>query len=412
MAYGQVGQYRGRVGFRVGANTARMAYQAAKHLYKNRESLKKAAKKLWTRKKRPVQGPVRKLGYQSRQNTQTRVGDPASTGNELTVYRGNVGRYPALKPNRLLKLMQAGMTSNIYRAQGITNFDTNTGFYQLANRQDLQASPFVNMPINIWDLSTFPNVSNTVGAGYGYYWAGSTAAANITQYPLLTQGPDGISGAGIHEYFSESSAGVNESIAGVRSHANKACHEWTNVKLNLYSARKRGTTFYIDFIRVKNELAHPIAADGANRTKKELFRTLQSPLIFSNLQQHNNKNLKDVQFVKRYKFYIPGGSADDLDTIGKIKEVNLFLKQGNVYNMAWESQDAQDALPHTQADGADYTNKAGPQDHPYHGSRLMMMIRAFSPERAAYSDFRYTQAEPLTEPSYDLIIRNKWTLPN
>jgi len=412
----QVGQFRGRGGLRATSNAARMAYQAAKYAYKNRDTLKKAVRKVFPNKKRKLQGPNRRLGYQSRQGTATRVAsDPASTGNELTVYRSNVGRYPALKPNRLLKLMQAGMTSTILRAQGITNFDTNVGFYPLANREDnnvVIASRLVNMPIHIWDLTTFPNISSQVLAGYGAYWSSSGTGASVITYALETQTPDG-STVGNY-YHPESSSGVQETAARPRPFAAKACHEWSQIKLNLYGARKRGTTFFIDFVRVKNELSHPIAADGANRSKKELFRTLQSPLIFSNLQQHNTKNLNQMQYVKRYKFYVPGGSADDLDLIGKIKEVKIFLKQGNVYKMDWESADNQDALPHAQADGSDYTDHAGPQDHPYHGSRLMMIIRAFSPERRVVTNFTSstTPADALTEPSYDLVIRNKWTLPN
>jgi len=412
MAYGTVGQYRGRQGMRVGGNVARMAYQAGKHLYKNRESLKKAAKKLFVRKNRPLQGPARKLGYQAKKRTTSivNVGDPASTGNELTVYRGSTGRYPSLKPNRMLKLVQAGMNTVTYRAQGLTNFDTSVGFYALANRQSLDAVPLVNTPIHIWDLTILPNVSSEVIAGRGYYWSSDSSAANIDTYSLPTQLPSGASSGSY--YHAESASGLAETSNNIN--ANKAMHQWSNIKLLLYGPRKRGTTFYIDFIRVKDELAHPIAGASSNKSKKEFFRTQQSSLIFSPLQQHNGRNNKAIQYVKRYKFYIPGGSADDLDTIGKVKEVSIFLKQANVYNLQWESADNQDALPHTQEDGADYTLKAGPQDHPYTGSRLMMMIRAFSPERRALATnvLGVAAADPLTEPSYDMVLRNKWMLPS
>ena len=402
-----VGQFRGRGPYRSTSNAARMAYTAAKYAYKNRDKIAKAVKKVFPNKKRKLQGPARKLGYQGRNTAATTVGSFAQTGNELSTYRRTVGRYPALKPNRLLKLMQAGMTSNILRAQGITNFDTNVGFYPLANRQD--QSGFVNMPINIWDLTSYLNTGPAI-AGHGYYWNGQTGAADVVSYSLRTQVPDGSSNpAGF--YYAESAGGFNETL-GSYANATKACHEWSDIRLNLYGARKRGTTFYVDIVRVKDHLAHPIAAAGTNASKKELFRTLQSPLIYSNLQQHNSKNMREMKFVKRYKVYVPGGSADDLDTIGKVKEVKIFLKQGCVYNMAWESTDGSDAIPHAQDDGLDYTQKSGPQNHPFTGSRLLMIVRAFSPERRVVAGFGTVDADPLTEPSYDLILRNKWMLPN
>lgn len=409
----RVGAYRGARRALLPAVGAAL-YQGGMYAYQNRKvagQIGAAARKLLSNKRRKVgpQRAARRFGQGSNGTTNVGSSDPALVGNEVSTYRSKVGRYPQLRPSRLLELVQAGMNSTVWRAQGLTNADTNVGFYPLANRQSLDLVPLVNLPVHVWDLSIFPNVNPEVQAGSGYYWTSDAAAANLTSFSLQTQTPSGATSGPY--YHAESAAGFAES--GTAPNATKACHEWSSVKLLLYGARKRGTRFYIDLVRVKNELAHPLAGSGVNKSKKDLFRSLQSNLIYSSLQQHNGRNMADVSFVKRYQFYVPGGSADDLDTIGKTKEVTVFYKSGRVYNMAWESSDAQEALPHTQADGADYTLKGGPQDHPRNAQRLLLIVRAFSPERrsVAAAVMGTEPADPLTEPSYDIVIRNKWMLP-
>jgi len=403
----RVGAYRPQRRTGTYMSAARGVYQAGKILYKNRQKIAAVAKKFVPNKRRKVQqGPARRLGYGGGAAT-TVVGSASGPGHELTTYRRSVGRYPPLRPNRLLQLVQAGMTQQIFRAQGLTNFDVNVGFYNLGNRINT-AQTAVLTPIHIWDLSIFENVSADIVAGRLYYWNGVTTSADIVSAPLPTQTSTGTTSL-LGYYQSESAAGVVEN--GTPPKASKAMHDWSQIKLNLYGARKRGTTFYVDVMRVTDTLAHPIVAAQGNRAKKDLFRTLQAPLVYSNLQSHNNKNLRAVKFVKRWKFYVPGGTADDLDTIGKVKEVSLFLKQGRVYNMMAESSDGTEALPHNHEDGLDYTLSAGPSNFPYHGSRLMLMIRAFAPERVVQNDFN-TPADPLIEPSYDLLLRNKFMLPN
>lgn len=346
----------------------------------------------------------------------------ATTGMEYTKTKHTVGRYPKLRPTRLLTLMQSGMTEAIYRHQGITNADTNVGYYPLGNRTDTTLGSR-HLPIHIHDLTTFPNNTTNVSTAYSFYWSDSTSGANLNRFSLPNQNPDGSRDG--NGYLDVESLSGGALVA--TPNAKKACHEWSDIRLLLYGARKRGTTFYIDFIRVKDEFANPISAASTDTSLKNLFRQWQSKLIYSSLQTFNGDMNKKIQFVKRFQYYIPGGSADDIDTIGKVKEVRIFLKQGNVYNLAWDTGNIADEIPHTQADGIDYTSSWTAANSPWHGSRLFMLIRAFAPEQLSNTSANWnasldamgnsgsgivmTAADPLTEPSYDVIIRNKWLLP-
>lgn len=362
-----------------------------------------------------VAGMVRKPAYRAGRRIYKAIGggDPAATGNELTVTKAKVGRYPKLRPQRLLKLMQAGMTDITFRFQGITNFDTNVGWFALANRSRADIVP-IAIPMHIYDLTSIPNIASDVSPGNYFTWSSNSSGAVCDRYTLADQNPDGSTNPSGY-WIVEKSSGVRSGTTTTPLHVSKACHEWSDIRMNLYGARKRGTTFYIDIVRFKEDFSNLFSASVSNKEYNDLVRTLQAPLVYSNLQSHNGRNLRNVQFVKRFKFYVPGGSADDLDTIGKVKEFRLFLKQGNVYNYEWQSLDSEERMPHAQEDGLDFTSNEGPQNFPKHSSRLFMLVRAFSPERTVIpngQDYSRYAADPLTEPSYDIVLRNKWLLPH
>lgn len=358
----------------------------------------------WRKPRRYASGP------RTITESEVKVGAESATGNELSTFTRNVGRFPRLTNNRLLKMMKAGMGEVILRAQGMTNQDTNVGFYPLANRQ--QVSGEVAVPLHVWDITTIPNYTVTGDQPVHVpYWASTAASSDLGRLYFRVQDAAGAgsAGAGGSQYYVPEKVTGNLSL-GTGSRVTHAMHEWTQAKLLLYGARKRGTTFYIDFARVTNDYASLLNAAGSNKPFKDLVRYLTAPLTYSSIQTFKPEVRRYIKIVKSFKFYVPGGSADDLDTIGKVKQVNLFLKQGNVYSLNWNDSGNTEALSHAQADGDAFQNSAKFDDHPVDGSRLVMIIRAFSPERRTCSIF--DDADPLTEPSYDIVLRNKWTVPS
>lgn len=353
--------------------------------------------------------------------------DPSSVGNELTRAKSTYGKYPKLRPSRLLKLVKAGMNDIVIRAQGITNFDTNVGFYPLANRGDTTTGA-VQCPMHVWDLTAFANRNDAPPPVHAIGWTNATSGATCTRTALTVQLPDGSTGS--TRWVVEDQSGTAES-SGTNPNSARIYHEWTDIRMNLYAARKRGTTFYIDIVRIKDEnanlLNNVITTNTSSKAYVDLVKSLTAPLIYSNLQTYKPTAQKCIQRIKSYRFYVPGGSADDLDTVGKIKEFKLFLKHGNVYDMRWDALDnAEGAIPHAQEDGVDYTDRRGIQNTPHNTSRVYMILRAFSPERRELPTASWPSsasgitnagvtmgaADPLSEPSYDMLIRNKYSVPN
>lgn len=291
------------------------------------------------------------------------------------------------------------MLKTVYRYQGLTNFDTNLGFFNLANVQFTGGD--VQIPMHIYDLTSIPNTS-TPGVCYAYSWANTTAAADLIRYNINGQTPSGTLQPGWNT--------ENGKDTGFRD-SRVMRHDWTDVRINFYGPRKRTTRYEVLFVRVKDEFANPLVASVSNASLKELFAYLERPCVYSNLQTYQTNVAKKIKIVKKYTYWVSAGQTTDVDSsVGKIKEARIFMRHDRVYNLDWRHEGAgTSTLSHVQADGANYVQDETHHDYPWHGSRLMMIIRAFAPERA-YPAGAFTP-DANRDPTYDILIRNAVSTP-
>jgi len=356
-------------------------------------------------------------------------------GNDISRSKRTVGRYPRLKPNRLLKLINVGMSSRIEKFQGITNFDTNCGFFTIANRGDTTTGQVV-MPMHVYNLTVFKNSkAATPVLGNAYGWSSAAGTASVVRETINGQDPSGTSYTPnwTSEYLKGPTSASTLGTGLDLPQAEKLLHEWTQVKLNLYGARSRPTWFMIDVVQVRNEFANFASASGSNERFVELINALTGSMTYSNLQSRDTRALAFLKFVKRFKYMIPAENNTDLNTAcGKIKEVKLFIKHGRVLNMApHETKDGLYGLGHAQADGADYETMSTVLNTPGDAAQTFMIIRAWSPSRKEDTTANWatigtnytpiasnvftakaTGAAMLDVPSYDMILRQKYSVPS
>jgi len=407
---------------------------AASALWRNRGSIANAARYATKRFGGKLDsGPAPK-----RRNT-TRGTKSYSTrgfgGNDISYARGTIGRTPKLRPKRLLKLINVGMNSRIEKFQGITNFDTNTGYFTIANREDTTTG-VITQPLHVYNLSIFKNTPNAprpvLANAYG--WSGSTGAGTVVRNQLLGMNFSGT--ATNSDWASEEFAGPSETLGVISEFptCRKLLHDWTQVKMNLYGARTRPTWFKISFVQVRNEFANFASAGANNERFIELINYLTGSMTFSNLQTRDVSAAKYLKVLKSYKYLIPADLSTDLNTAsGKIKEVRLFYKHGRVLNMApHETRTDAQRLGHAQADGGDFEVNSVPLNTPADAAQVFMIVQAWSPSRhsATTADWatvttNYTPlastmwtaaAKPTTAgldcPSYDIILRQKYSVPS
>lgn len=343
------------------------------------------------------------------------TGSFAQTGNELSRSKRTFGRYPRMTAKRQRKLLGLTTSQQVMRFQGVTNFDTNVGYFPLANRTNTDTSVRF-MPVHIYNLTDFALGGIIPMAGLQMYWDNTSGTAQALGRYLNGQNSTGLPNNNGEYWLTR--------IGRAPDNPERVMHDWVSVKLNLYGARKRGTTFYIEFVRFKDHNASLWVAGGSNALKMDMLDNLTGNLVYSNLMSRAPEARKNLQVVKRYKYYVPGGSADDLDTIGKVKEVRIFIRQGRIYNLNFRDREGQG---HAQQDGDDYDVSNIVDTHPVDRARMYMIIRAFSPEERANSvtgwattgrpgDLNWaditTAADPMTEPSYDIILENAYSFDN
>lgn len=386
-----------RAAGRTVAKVAKGVYRAARR-YKPSYGMRTAAKTAAAAAAYPlVYKPVRKAISKS-------IGT-YNGGNDWTVSKKTIGRSKKPTVRRLNRLIEVGMSTNVYRFQNITNFDTNVGALALPNWSFTTGQ--IQMPFHIYDLTSFNNNSiDVVNPGYYYQWASNLVTADIVRAVLPGQtATGGADATGVWQV--EERAGSTTFLPN----AKVMRHNWTDIRINFYGPRKRTTWFELIFFRVKDEFMNPTAAAVTNNQLKELMLYLERPSIYSNLQRLETDVWKRIKIVKRMKYWVSAAQTTDVDTsVGKIKEARVFMKHDKIYKLDWRHQGVPE-IPHDVADGLDFLSDSTHHNSPWYGSRLYMMVRAFAPERIAGKTAYPSAADANVDPSYDIIIRNSVSVP-
>lgn len=361
----------------------------------------------------------------------------------LDTVNRSFGRAPRATAPRAMKLLNMALAHEIQRYQGVTNFDTNAGFFPLCQRGSIFTNgEYVKIPMNGVDLTSFTlNGAFPAHAHAAFHWNGLLGSSHFNRVSL--QGQNASCDTGVTEWLKERS--YNMSVEGNQSsyYTDAVQHEWTQMKLNLYGARHRTTTFYIDFVRFKDSKANFFEASNTfNVEARDALEYLTGGLMYSNLVKRESKGGRHLDVVKRLKYTVAAETSLDLNTSsGKIKNVNIFIRHGRV--LRYDRDEAMTNgepdfdpenpdLPHAHADGADWQENLHPNRTVHPRARLYCLIRAFAPTRAVNNEstwmaspntpFPYISANfhsviPTSsgtgnvnnEPSYDMIVRNKYS---
>lgn len=298
------------------------------------------------------------------------------------------------------KLINSMLQRQTFRFQNVSNYDTNLGAITLRNTRDT-TSGVVGSPVHIYEITLFPNSGVSAAPGNSYGWGNTTAAAPITRTLLTGQFPNGTTDA----------TGAYNNEEGFRSTAidlRTAMLNWTQVKLNLYGPRKRTTWFEVMFVQFTNVCANPTYAAFANPEVQSMLQMLERPCIYSNiLTDPQNKSRRQIKVLKTFKYYVSSAQSTDVDdSVGKIKEVNIFMRWNKLMQMDSVNKNSV-VLPHDDADGADYQIQTVTQNDIEPRKRIYMVIRAFAPERAVAAGDPALDAN--RDPSYDIVLRNSWS---
>lgn len=396
---GAVTPFRGRVVAGAAMRTARTLVEAAQKLA---PYARKAGAKSTIQRKL---GGFRVAPKKSiRVATKAHVSSDYASGNDYSKVTHTLGRRKKTTLSGVNQLVRKTMSTGEYRFQRLTQFDTNVGAIALAQQLNT-VNNNLYLPLHIYDLSSFNNTSVHAPAKW-FGWTDTTSAANVVSGTIASTNADGSPNATGGWVFS-SRDGTTFPDASVM------LHQWSDIRLLFYGARKRATKFRVTFFRCKDETANPFHAADSNTDLKQLVEWFTRPNIYNTIQTYETKIAKKLRIVKQYDYLIPACQTTDVDTsVGKVKEVRIFMPHDKVYKLDWLSS-SEASLNHTLEDGQDFVRDDLNQNMPWHSSRMFMAITALSPERRSIQDVPGGSqlADAASEPSYDILIRNKIMTP-
>lgn len=345
---------------------------------------------------------------------------PYNGSNQLTRSR----KYLKYQPYRLNKHLYPATANVEDRFQGLTNFDTNSG-YRRNSYWYQTGGNYQWLPITIMDLTSFqagatlPPVMRTMG------WADRTANAVLATNDVVGQSPSGAASSGSVSWQVTDAA--TSSIGAVP----RVFLKWVKLSFNLYGARNRTTTFRLQIVRFKQQNQNFWINQTTNEAR-ELVQYLERPLIFNNLQKGTTEVSKKLHIIKSYQWTVDPMTNDSLNTTtGNIKEAHVFLRMNKCLNLHWvdEGTHEEHKVPAGENnDGIDYeVRSAAHKTGPNYGSRVYAILTAFSPvikelpatgtdpfltpsEAYAKSGTGGTAIDATIEPSFDFLIRRGYCI--
>lgn len=311
------------------------------------------------------------------------------------------------KRSSAMQFINAIMEPQWYRVSGLSQFDTSSGFIPISFRQN--AAGNIMLPVHVWDITSLPNVADGIltypDAGFGLSVSNNTSTADATTYYLNSQDQTGTLRSGSTQWVPESVSDVSRSGYASR----KAYHHWTHVKLNLYGTRARASKYKVDLMMLKEEFADFVQGGTTNYDKRKLFDYLARPYIYNNLNAGDPQVRDDIKILKTYETTIAPITTDEYNgtsSVPHMQTLNWFINHNRLRRYDWR----RDLGPGLDQNAAfDQEIGAGMDTRVEPRKRLWLVIRALQPQKRI-SEFN-VNTDAVYEPSYDYMIRNKFSVP-
>lgn len=316
----------------------------------------------------------------------------------------------------LRRMVAAGYEPVWHRFQNVSQYDTSVGAICIAQRFN-STTGLRYPPCHVFDITCAPNiVDDALSYPNPAFALTQTVAGACSVDGLQSQDASGtLSGPGNGRFVFEN-VGLNPTAGAAANDNNvpnrKGIHEHTTVQLNLYGVRKRATKWMVDLMMIKDEYADFLSADANNVQKRKLYDYLCRPFIYSNLLTAEPQTAEYFKSLRRYTVTIAPTTTDEFggaSAVPHMQTVRWFIKHSRIRRFDWNREVPTAGLVPAPA----WDNQTGATDatrvRPMY--RLYLVLRAMSPEAVTSSTVTpAVAANPDSEPSYDIVLRNKWLL--
>lgn len=364
---------------------------------------------------------------------------------QLTFAKMKVGYTRKMTVPKVMRLL--GVDS-FWRYQGVNGLNSSKdpkGYFVLDNRIDGLISSQARVPLHIYGLNIVHNrgsSGNPTSDPCGYELRFDDEMNPIFA-SLSSQNRLGADTAAAPWSYEGGSNSGGVGIVGITPGHRYWRHDWYDIRLNMYGAKKQPTYYDVMLVRFTAKHLDPIdpgisgvarqgGATSDNQEvlwRKNFWQSMVRNLITNPILMGGLDGVpKGMTVVKRRRFVIQPSTQDDLDTSPDAKVLKLFMRDGKIYDYEYGGVPFSGPDADTSFWGGLQNNATQSQygfiservpaseanNLPKHGARLYLMIRAsnttVSPRNEVSGVF-----EPNSDatPSYDLCMRRKtWTQKN
>lgn len=337
---------------------------------------------------------------------------------EFTREHKRRGRYKRRSLRNAYKLITVGLQPNYFRYTAIKPWNTSTGGYFPMYNHINSTANVVNLPLYIFDLTQCPNLNNGSLVNPFPLWAiNRNTASNVTPNAVPCQYQIGFDQTGV---VTSDGRWVAENLAGASATANPpfryAMHKFSDIRLMLYGCTTIPVKWDIAIVSFPDDEYNPFylqqnmnanftapgsTVGGTPPNVTALIDYLVQPYTYSPLAVQDTQHMKHIHYHYRRNVIIQPQFSNENDVNPHFKEFKLFQKWDRKYKFDWSDSGIVGA---TQ--GAGFEQIAGQTfPCPHYKARRYLMLRATAGQTSAAGVPTYSKT---INPSFDIVVRNKW----
>jgi len=340
--------------------------------------------------------------------------------NTYTKTRARGGKRMRLSRRRQM-VLNAEVKPVIFRYTAATGYSGSSGYHTLRNTRNTTAGGYFTYPVHLYDLTAVINeggagvVASSVGHAVSVLDTGTT----VGYQPLRGSAPNGTNYQ-VNYYVPEQDFADQSNLTTLGV---KAFHCWSDIRLVLYGMLTTPTRFTLQIVMFSDEDYVPeintafipttpttIGTVGVN-TVANFWQDQAGPYIRNPILNNPNKRLPQVLRVLATKSYLvdPRSTVNSDTATPTTVELKWFYTHNRIRNYDWEDNSVRPANQGTRDDTFVKQDAGQVRPNVEQTKRVFLMIKAqsLSADLAA-EPVDSTATVNTTQPSYDILIRNKY----
>jgi len=178
----------------------------------------------------------------------------------------------------------------------------------------------------------------------------------------------------------------------------EATLDWVQAKLLFYAATAQTGRYQIDVVQVKDTRLTPDPSNNGNQMNAAFWQAAMKKFAYNPLESGDSKYNRYFKFLHSQTFIMDPKETSEPEA-NHMREINIFLRLNRACRYDWEDQDLMNV--NTVSEGqvnldSNIKNTVQPR------ARIFLMIRATS----KFNTTGFTSAD---NPSYDVVLRSKFT---